>query len=111
MYKEGSSSKRGVYKMSGYNGWKNYETWLVNIWFGDSYNEYFFELFREGELLEAVDAEKVKDHVESLIFDCGGIPETGFVTDLVNGAMSEVYWPEIAAHVEEAIQYEMENAA
>ena len=23
--------------MSGYNGWSNYETWLVNLWFGDSW--------------------------------------------------------------------------
>ena len=38
------------------------------------------------------------------------IPENGFVTDLVNGAMSEVDWQEIADHVEEAIKYEMENA-
>ena len=97
--------------MSGYNGWKNYETWLVNIWFGDCLNEYYLELFREGELTEPVDADKVKDYIESLIFDLGEVPESGFVTDLVNGAMSEVYWPEIAEHVEEAIQYEMENAA
>ena len=102
--------------MSGYNGWKNYETWLTNLWYGDYLSEYYLELFREGELTNPVEAENVKDIIESLIFDCGVgvdggyVPESGFIADLVNGAMSEVDWREIASHVEDLIKYEMENA-
>ena len=97
--------------MSDYNGWKNYETWLVGVWFNDTLSEYYLELFREGELTKPVDADNVKDYIESLIFDCGGLPENGFVTDLVNGALSEVDWAELADHIEDEIKYEMENAA
>ena len=95
--------------MSGYNGWKNYETWLTNLWHGDSLNEYYLELFREGNLTNPVEADDVKDYIESLIFE-DVLPESGFIADLVNGAMSEVDWREIASHVEDAIKYEMENA-
>lgn len=27
-----------------YNGWTNYETWLVNIWFDQSFSEWASEL-------------------------------------------------------------------
>jgi hypothetical protein len=95
--------------MSGYNGWKNWETWVTNLWHGDSITEHYLEMFREGNLTNPVEADDVKDYVESLL-PFMSIPENGFVTDLVNGAMSEVDWQEIADHVEEAIKYEMENA-
>jgi hypothetical protein len=95
--------------MSGYNGWKNYETWLVNLWFSDSYTEYFLEQFRDGDLLTNVAADEVRDYVVGWVDE--EISENGFVTDLVNGALHEVDWRELAAHVEVAIQYEMENAA
>lgn len=95
--------------MSGYNGWKNYETWLTNLWHGDSLNDYYLDIFREGNLTNPVEADDVKDYIESLIFD-DVLPESGFIADLVNGAMSEVDWREIASHVEDAIKYEMENA-
>ena len=95
--------------MSEYNGWKNYETWLVNVWFSDSYNEYYLEQFRDGELVETVTADDVREYVESWVDET--TPENGFVTDLVNGAMREVDWRELASHVEEMLKYEMENAA
>jgi len=95
--------------MSEYNGWKNYETWLVNVWFSDSYNEYFLEQFRDGELLEPVTWDMVRSYVEDWVDET--TPECGFVSDLVNGAMREVDWRELASHVEEMLKYEMENAA
>ena len=96
--------------MSEYNGWKNYETWLVNVWFSDSYNEYYLEQFRDGELVETVTADDVRAYVEDWV-DSEVNAENGFVADLVNGAMREVDWRELASHVEEMLKYEMENAA
>tara|TARA_B110000977_G_scaffold11930_1_gene15345 strand:- start:902 stop:1192 length:291 start_codon:yes stop_codon:yes gene_type:complete len=96
--------------MAEYNGWKNYETWLVNIWYGDNYNEYFLEQFREGDLLSKVSAAEVRDHVESYLELDGTLP-SGLVTDLLGNAMSKVDWHRLAEHVEEMLQYEMENAA
>lgn len=95
--------------MSEYNGWKNYETWLVNVWFSDSYNEYYLEQFRDGELVGTVTADDVREYVESWVDS--EVAEHGFVSDLVNGAMREVDWRELASHVEEMLKYEMENAA
>jgi hypothetical protein len=37
-------------------------------------------------------------------------PENGLVTDLVSNAMSQVNWRELAEHVEDLLQYEMEVA-
>ena len=95
--------------MAEYNGWKNYETWLVNIWYGDSYSEYYLAEFREGDLLSKVRADEVRHYVESALES--DTPENGFVTDLFNDAMSKVDWHRLAEHVEELLQYEMENAA
>ena len=94
--------------MTKYNGWTNYETWLVGLWYSDSYNEFFLELFREGELLQRVNADQLRDYVEGFLDE--EKPENGLVTDLVNNAMSQVNWRELADHVEELLQYEMENA-
>jgi len=95
--------------MTKYNGWTNYETWLVNLWFSDSYNEYFLEQFREGELLEKVNHDQLRDYVVEGFLD-EQTPENGLVTDLVNNAMSQVNWRELAEHVEDLLQQEMEVA-
>jgi len=95
--------------MSDYNGWKNYETWLVGLWFSDSYNEYFLEQFRDGDLTQTVTGDDVREYVESWIDQT--TPQSGFVADLVNSAMHSVDWRELANHVEELLKYEMENVA
>ena len=95
--------------MAEYNGWKNYETWLVNIWYGDSYSEYYLARFREGDLLSKVSADDVRDYVESALELDGTLP-SGLVTDLLGNAMSKVDWHRLAEHVEELLQYEMEAA-
>jgi len=94
--------------MTEYNGWTNYETWLVNLWFSDSYNEHYLEQFREGDLLKRVNSDQLRDYVDD--FMAHQTPENGLVTDLVNNAMSQVNWRELAEHVEELLQYEMEAA-
>ena len=96
--------------MSGYNGWKNYETWLCGLWYNDLLNEHYLELFRGGDLLETVTGDMVRGSVESLMENCEHLPESGFAADMVNAALREVDWQELADHVEEAIKYEMEAA-
>jgi len=96
--------------MSDYNGWKNYETWLVGLWFSDSYNEYFLEQFRDGDLTQTVTGDDVREYVQDYV-DNDINTENGFISDLVNGAMREVDWRELANHVEDLLKYEMENVA
>lgn len=80
-----------------YNGWTNYETWLVKLWMDNdegSYN-YWREQAEDYYNTDKDDpsglAEALKEqHEESL-------PQLeGFAADLMNAAMSEVDWREIA---------------
>lgn len=76
--------------MSGYNGWTNYETWNANLWYGD----YFAELAAETEPdIEAGDFARTLEDVVSE--DMPDIP-SGFYSDVLSAATSEVNWYEIA---------------
>lgn len=71
-----------------YNGWANRNTWLVNLWFGD----YFNEMAEEGESVSAAFIENhVLDYVEEQI---GGF--TGFIADLID--IGGIDWQELAEH-------------
>lgn len=74
----------------GYNGWKNKETWLVNLWLGG----YFEAMEEEGV---EVTADRIKEWVEEWI------PESsnGFMTDLLNCALGEIDYDELADHYKE----------
>jgi hypothetical protein len=69
--------------MSGYNGWTNYETWLVNLWHGESL-----------ATITDLTPEQAQEYVEeTLEMAC----DSGFEGDLLRGALSAVSWKEIAA--------------
>jgi len=84
--------------MSEYNGWPNYETWLMNLWYGDYFYSYVSEGIEDGyiDLEMSRDpyelGEMLKDHVEELIEMDGQVPSSGFVADLFNGAMRDINW-------------------
>ena len=81
-----------------YNGWTNYETWLVKLWMDNDEGSYrMFQdmaddyLKQDGEDSPSGFANAIKEAHES------SLPElTGFAADLINAAMSEVNWFEIA---------------
>ena len=75
-----------------YNGWTNKETWLVNLWLGD----YFAELQEEGE---TISPELIQENVEEwLSYAQGNDPESGFLVDLLNCALGEINYHELAKH-------------
>jgi hypothetical protein len=76
-----------------YNGWTNYETWLVNMWFGDV----FADMQNDRE---DTSAQSLEDFVVSMLEDQGQLPETGFATDIMNAAMRQVDWEDLASHYE-----------
>lgn len=94
-----------------YNGWYNYETWLCALWMDndgstDYYREQAQEAF-EGYLAEHDgDVEQATqdtvEYLESMIRD--GIEENapemgnGFYADVLNAAIREVNFREIAEH-------------
>jgi len=84
--------------MAEYNGWPNYETWLMNLWYGDYFYSYVSEGIEDGwiDLETSRDpyelGNMLKDHVEELIESEGQVPSSGFVADLFNGAMRDINW-------------------
>src|SRR5438093_144751 len=91
-----------------YNGWSNRETWAVNLWIINDQCSYFRwrnrtnELLGESpsrELIRATLAEEIRDVIEE---ECA-IRKGGLAADLMNGALVEVDWREIAqAFLDEA---------
>lgn len=96
-----------------YNGWTNYETWLVNLWMdegSDFFRERAQEIYDEAVPRSSLTAAEVaridyadwlKDHHEEFQPELPGV-----YGDLLGGALSEVNWDEIARHYIEAVEEE-----
>ena len=96
-----------------YNGWTNYETWVVALWMDNERGSQEYWQSIAAELSDPTSPEYIKDentqkcrvadrlkdeHEEAL-------PElTGFAADLLNAAMSEVDWYEIASNLVDAVR-------
>lgn len=91
-----------------YNGWNNYETWLVKLWLDndegtDSLMREFVQDARENpEVNQFMDYESrvqmtLKDKIKDFIEEMNPLADTAdLFTDLLNSALSEVDWYEIA---------------
>lgn len=101
-----------------YNGWYNYETWLVNLWMdNDGGSQEFYSDMAQIQIEAAQDkhdagmdfpsevlqdaqydlAEALKESHEEML-ECLNM-QTGVFADLLGAAMSEVNWYEIAKHL------------
>jgi len=72
-----------------YNGWSNKETWLVNLWLGD-----MFTMDQEEEGIEITE-DYIESQVECFVEQLN--PE-GFMADMLNCALGEINYHEIANH-------------
>lgn len=95
----------------GYNGWTNYETWNVALWWGESGMDGYW--YGEAEsLLDAAD-EDADDYEDDVIRELADqmreqtteeMPVvTGMWADLLITAMCSVNWREIAEGVVEEV--------
>jgi hypothetical protein len=84
-----------------YNGWTNYETWLVNMWFGDC-----FAAMQEDT--GTISADALESFVMEMLDSEGHLPETGFAADIMNAAIRQVDWEDLASHYE--VEEESEDA-
>ena len=103
---------------TGYQGWKNYETWTVALWLdndegsSDYWREQAAEAQRSAPAGSGEDqptsaawtpdeearfalADQLKQHHEDMVEELG---VQGVFADLLNAALSEVNWDEIAEH-------------
>ena len=85
--------------MSGYNGWKNYETWNMIMWYGDL----FADMASEQELLSLYLEEMIVE------MELEKVPESGLAADILNRYLSQVDWDEIADHYNEDAGHNVEE--
>jgi hypothetical protein len=101
---------------SSYNGWSNYETWVVNLWLGneeDSYSTCRSLALRcvEESVADNVFSRKERacyqlaNELRELIEDRNPLAsEANVYADLLNASLGEVNWQEIAnSYLEEII--------
>lgn len=92
-----------------YNGWKNYETWVTCLWFDNDqgtnelWNTRAEEIYNESsattyssrmDVASSTLAKEMQDYVEEF----NPVPACGLYADLLNSAISEVEWYDIAEH-------------
>ena len=75
-----------------YNGWTNRETWLVNLWFDDTF---------QNDLEDGanVTADYMRDVVETYVYEIIGRGQgSGFVQDMLD--LNAINYDELASHYE-----------
>lgn len=93
---------------TGYNGWTNYETWVVKLWLDNDGTD-LEEMAREC-LRDAIDKDQgkddaticLRDQLEAYVDDLQelvNLPTTGMFADLLGHALGMVDWREIADNV------------
>ena len=87
-----------------YNGWSNYETWAVNLWISNEEGSYRYWTDRTRELIaECADGDadrsalsRLARELEEAVHEECAIPKANLASDLMNAALGEVDWCEIA---------------
>jgi hypothetical protein len=69
------------------NGWKNRETWLVNLWFGDN-----FAMDADDGI--EITADYIRETVESYVDEL--VPASSFIADMMD--LGAINYDELAAH-------------
>jgi len=95
-----------------YCGWSNYETWLCNMWFNDFDFTNMMEMFDKCEdncdVLEIIE-NYIKEHVEEYVeYSLSPGDQYGFIHDMLNAAISEIDWRDIAEHYVDDVVDELE---
>jgi hypothetical protein len=80
-----------------YQGWKNYESWAVALWLDNEQS-----LQREAQRLANRSTHRAADALKTFVTD-DILPDLGasLASDLLNAAVSEVDWQEVAEHFQD----------
>lgn len=79
-------------EQTGYNGWSNYETWLVALWLNNDQESYaLLQEIRSPQVSEYHKSERIEELVREFYLG----DEGGMTADLVNAALGRVDWLEI----------------
>jgi hypothetical protein len=84
-----------------YNGWTNYETWLINLHFDNFDFEEVMDIFDDckdkGEMLTRI-ADYIEQYVEDTVESMVEQPLPCLLQDIISAALSEVDYRDIAEH-------------
>ena len=92
-----------------YNGHKNYETWVVSNWLNNDYVDYQYWMGAAKDILRA-DAEFPVEALTERLQNAAEAskPEgIGFYSDLIQAALNEVSWYDIAETFIESAKEEL----
>lgn len=96
-----SLKKNQINKQSDYQGWKNYETWAVALWIDNDQGLYNM-ITEQAEIFKKETDEakfKLADYIKDTIEEMNPLTDTATLfTDLLNAALGEVDWYEVAEH-------------
>lgn len=83
-----------------YNGWSNYETWLVSLWLNND-EQTLFEAKNRIHAKTGLEAcLSLKDFASDICLV--DLPSSGLANDLLNSALGSVDWSEIVNSLNEA---------
>ena len=79
-----------------YNGWKNKETWLVNIWYMDDMPTYFADMGQHH-----VEFWELEEAVTYIVEECEALSTlpAGLLSDFISTCWGEVDWHSLAEHL------------
>ena len=85
--------------MTDYNGWTNYQTWVINLWLNNDSGtcDYILELADEAletEYPKATLMDSIKEYIE----EYNPITEASLYSDLMQSAIDSANYYEIAEH-------------
>lgn len=86
-----------------YNGWTNYSTWLCNLWFSDftpMFEDHTADLSDEHDTKDAL-LDTLEEWIENDIteyVECNVNESNGFIMDVINHALHEIDYRDIAEH-------------
>ena len=101
-----------------YNGWSNYETWVVKLWIDNEQGTYNYWCERTQEALQETEACQTFTHAENaanylqtalkedLYYEHPLSGDASMYSNLLQGALSDVNWREIAKSM---IENELEH--
>ena len=93
-----------------YNGYDNYETWLVALWIdNDEYRQEEVRGIARGQTQIGTLADELKNYVDERPEISEATEKYSIVSDLVRSALSEVDWYELAKMYAKEAQEEDEG--
>ena len=77
-----------------YNGYKNHQTWVVNLYFAEEFHEYVQNLDEKTKSDPHTVAELLEDYLTEYVMEL--VDNNNFIMDLID--LGSIDWLELAEH-------------